>query len=372
MGIEELALFEQQHLDTMEIDTIGEILNISMGSAATALSTLLSRTVNITTPIVSVIEADQLQLEQYEPAIGIEIEYVQGLSGTNLLVMKRKDIRVIVDLLVGIDDSEDENALNEMQVSAVSEIMNQMMGASATALSSFLGKTINISTPSQFDIGNKLEEMKKNGLESTVVSVKFMLEVEEMLHSEFVTIMSVAFTKELVKGALDFDEPSAPTPPPPRAQAAPPAPKPAPEPPKAAVREPSPPPVMERRPPREAPRPVEREAPPAVNVKPVRLQSFDDDSSSFENLEDADNFQLIMGVPLDVSVEIGRTKMSVKNILEVRQGSIVELDRQAGDPVDVIVNGQLIAKGDVVIVDDNFGVRITEIISKKDITKKIH
>ena len=365
----ESNVLAESNLDTMEIDTIGEILNISMGSAATALSTLLSRTVHITTPTVSVIKSTELELNQYDPAIGIEIEYIAGLSGTNLLVMKRKDIKVIVDLLIGMDESDDA-ALDEMQISAVSEIMNQMMGASATALSNFLGKVINISTPKQFDIGHKLEEMS-NPQYTMLVSVKFMLEVEDLLHSEFVTIMDVAFTKKLVRNALNFDG----------SQESPaleeqndPAPLPVQHPITQTVSQPIQETLLapEAKAKREDTKPNKKPAPVAINVKPVRLQSFDDESPAPENGEEADNFQLIMGVPLDITVEIGRTKMPVKNILEVRQGSIIELDRQAGDPVDVIVNGQLIAKGDVVIVDDNFGVRITEILSKKDLSKKFY
>jgi len=201
--------------------------------------------------------------------------------------------------------------------------------------------------------------------------VKFMLEVEEMLHSEFVTVMDIAFTKELVKNALNFDDSQDSPAPFVQKDDPEPAPQPMQPPVMPSVSRPketlSAPEVK-----KEEPKPNRKPAPAAINVKPVRLQSFDDESPIPENGEETDNFQLIMGVPLDITVEIGRTRMPVKNILEVRQGSIVELDRQAGDPVDVIVNGQLIAKGDVVIVDDNFGVRITEILSKRDLSKKIY
>lgn len=357
----------EQTLNEMEIDTIGEILNISMGSAATAVSTLLGRTVNITTPTVTVVKSTELGLDSLNPSVGIEIEYVEGLSGNNLLVMKRKDIKSIVDLLLGEMDDTDDDTMDEMHVSAVSEIMNQMMGASSTALSSFLGKSINISTPKQFDIHNKVAEIGSDTNNTTIATVKFMLDVENLLCSEFVTIMPIDFIKDLVKSALNFDD--AEVTPPKETKVSPP------------VQQPVEQPAM---PPKEKVERIEKAEKDdyrsntatavkkeSVNVKPVKMPSFDDDIA-LQDEEETDNFQLIMGVPLDVSVEIGRTKMSVKNILDVRQGSIVELDRQAGDPVDVIVNGQLIAKGDVVIVDDNFGVRITEILSKKGISKKLN
>ena len=367
-------------LNNIEIDTIGEILNISMGSAATAVSTLLGRKVNITTPTVSVIKSNEISLENLDPAIGIEIEYIEGLSGNNLLVMKKKDIKAIVSLLLADMDNSDDEELNELHISAVSEIMNQMMGASSTALSSFFGKSINISTPKEFDVSTKIKEISDDQSQPNVVSVRFTLDVEDLINSEFVTIMPVDFTKELVKNALNFDylddEPATVS--------------------VTDAGDKDNVPVIEDTLDREEKKrkeknadslnterktreekkehPLENRKPQApISVKPVKLQSFDnEDMLDEDDAMDQDNFSLIMGVPLEVSVELGRTKMPVKNVLEVRQGSIIELDRQAGDPVDVIVNGQLIAKGDVVIIDDNFGIRITEILSSKEISRRIN
>jgi len=354
-------------LDSMEIDTIGEILNISMGSAATAVSTLLSRKVNITTPTVSVVKTADLSFEKLDPAIGIEIEYVEGLTGFNFMVMKLDDIKAIVSLLIPDMESSDDGPLDEFHISAISEIMNQMMGSSATALASFLGKNINISTPKTFDVDNNAANFKEKINDPEVVCVSFTLEVEDLLNSEFVTLMKLDFTKKLVASALNFDDVEEP-------QAS--APKEIVEekqPPKSSPA-PNPAPIEEKKKPEEkrSNNAAAKESSVPVNVKPVKFQSFDDAKilGELDELEQ-ENFNLILGVPLDVSVEIGRTKMSVKNILELRQGSVIELDRQAGDPVDIIVNGQLIAKGDVVIIDDNFGVRITEIISTKDMSKKL-
>lgn len=347
-------------LDSMEIDTVGEILNISMGSAATALSTLLSRKVSITTPDVQVIPAQDLRFENLEPAIGIEIQYIDGLTGYSLLVMKRRDIKAIVNLILPDMDESDEALLDEFHVSAVSEIMNQMMGASATALASFLGKSINISTPNPFDIDEKRAEIGDSFDHPEIVTVCFTLEIEDLLKSEFMTVLSLDFTKELVQNALGLGD--AEEAPPPAPQKPAPAQKPKQKPDQAARKNGA-------TSARDAATDKQAEL---VNVMPVKLPSFDEEPcAGAGNKEGGDNFDLIMGVPLDISVEIGRTKMPVKNILEVRQGSIVELDRQAGDPVDIIVNGQLIAKGDVVIVDDNFGVRITDILSPKDLSSRL-
>ena len=374
-------------LNSIEIDTIGEILNISMGSAATSVSTLLGRKVNITTPVVSVVKTNELEFENLEPAIGIEIEYIEGLSGSNLMFMKRTDIKLIVDLLISGMDDVSEEEMREMELSAISEIMNQMMGASSTALASFFGKSINISTPKPFDPINILEKIEQSYNQDTVVCVKFILEVEDLLQSEFLTVMTIDFTKEIVNNALNFDEAEmnvseekqqgdnnrmepqsaqmsvsktvndakkeerpvkkeAPPPPPPQT------------PPPSARPQPTP-----------QPQPVQQQ----VNVRPLKLRSFDEEYEDDRmSEEEKDNFNLILDVPLGVTVEIGKTSMMVKNVLQLRQGSIVELDKQAGDPVDVIVNGKLIARGDVVIIDDNFGVRITEIVTSKEISKSFN
>lgn len=353
-------------LNNMEIDTIGEILNISMGSAATAVSTLLGRKVSITTPTVSVVKSTELSLENLEPAIGIEIEYIEGLSGKNLLVMRSKDIKAIVNLLLSDIEETDDEELDEIHISAVSEIMNQMMGASSTALSSFLGKSINISTPKQFNTATKLAEIGSGNNPPNIVTVRFMLEVEGLINSEFVTIMTTEFTKELVKKALNFDDLEEVVKTPEKPEIAPVLPLPT----TGSAEKPLP----DKTTPESGSDSFNSSAKaPPVSVKPLKLQVFEDDKFFDEEPETSnDNFNLILGVPLDVTVEIGRTKMPVKNILDIRPGSIVELDRQAGDPVDVIVNGQLIAKGDVVVIDDNFGVRIVEILSKKEISRNVN
>lgn len=391
-------------LSSIESDAIGEILNISMGSAATAIATMLGREVSITTPIVNIVKDINIEIESFNPSVGVEIEYIEGLSGSNFMVLKRNDVKAIVSLLLEGMDEPDGEDFSELQISAVGEIMNQMMGASSTAMASFFGKSINISTPKRFDPANMSEIIKKSSGSEYVVAVKFLLKVEGILNSDFVTIMPIDFTKELVANALNFgDEPEAE----PKAESkAEPETKPETEPkaeletktkaePKA--QEPkmqqktkekevqqkvqAPPPVQQRK---EQQHKKEmsiegsllsekskKEQP--VSVQMLQLESFDDEEDNNEDFfENQDNFELILNVPLDVCVVLGRSKMPVKSVLDIRQGSLVELDKQAGEPVDVIVNGKLIARGDVVIIDDNFGVRITEILSSNEISKKIN
>jgi len=352
-------------LSGMEIDTIGEILNISMGSAATAISTLLGREVSITTPTVSVQKVDEIKLDEYEPSTCVEIEYLEGLSGSSCLVMKRSDIKAMVSLLLEEMGDAEGDELNELYTSAMSEIMNQMMGASSTALASFFGKSINISTPRQFDSTNFRSVVDKNQEDGYTVVVRFIFEVNDVLKSEFMTVMSIPFTRELVGHAMNLEEDDLPVPAVEQQPVSPAAnegkPFSLPQEPQAAVKKPLPPRPETRKSGTEG----ARRAP--VNIYPLRLTEIDGDTADdSDSSGGAGNLGLILGVQLEMTVEMGKSRMPVKDILEIRQGSVIELDRQAGDPVDVIVNGQLIARGDVVVIDDNFGVRITEIVSNRE------
>lgn len=190
----------QNIFNSMELDAIGEIMNISLGSSATAVSNMLDHRVDITTPSVSVVSVDEFSIGDLEPAIGIEIRYVSGLEGSNIMLLKKSDVKVIVDILMGTETPDEEFELNELTISAVCEVMNQMMGAASTALSDFLGHPVNISTPQSFPLDN-MEEFKKDHFvsnSSTLVVVRFLLSIEDILKSEFVNVMSVDLARELI------------------------------------------------------------------------------------------------------------------------------------------------------------------------------
>jgi flagellar motor switch protein FliN/FliY len=364
-------------LSTIEIDTIGEILNISMGAAATAISLMLSRQVVITTPSVRVIPSSEFEFSRLEPALGIQIEYVEGLHGSNVMIMSVKDASAIVGLLLADSGGEepDEAEMDELKTSALGEIMNQMMGASSTALATFLNRSINISPPNSFEIREQSDRFDWMRRQEFIVTVGFRFVVENLIDSEFITVMPVEFTRDLVQSAMSMgedeaEESAAPETPiddaggvtghqqvrnpvhesdfleEPRKRAPAPAPS----------RAPSPPPL----PPRPAPSPApDRGQRRSVDVTPLQFGSLDGGGG---DESDQVNLDLVMDIDLNVVVEIGRIKKLVKEIVALRQGSIVELDKQAGEPVDIVVNGKLIARGDVVVIDDNFGVRITEIV----------
>ena len=396
-------------ISEMEKDALGEVMNISMGSAATAVSELLSAKVWITTPRVEIVKADDmLRYDKLEPAVCVKIEYVKGLSGNNLMVLRQDDVQMILNQLMGqplvvTPDFE----FDELNISAVSEVMNQMMGASATALSDFLGIVVDISTPTPYIMDNvDLREVQDFEDGEEVAAIYFDLTIDGVIKSEFCSVITLELAKFIAQKVLGTAESdSAPEP---AAASAPAAPSgggaSAPQP-QAPAGQQAPPPGMAPMPdmsqmqagmpgmqmpqgmppmqgmpgqmPYGYPPPQQYGYPPQygypqpyggypqpMNVQNAQLNSFDSPDVQLTG-EQKTNLQLLMGVPLEISVEIGTARRKVKEILEFTQGTIIELERQAGAPVDIIVNGNLIAKGDIVVIDDNFAVRITEIIKSK-------
>lgn len=379
------------YFSPMEIDGIGEILNISLGSSATAMSDMLGRKVTITTPTVRVRDYEEFEISEVEPAVGVEITYVTGLSGNNLMLLKKDDVRKILEILMYTEIEPETFELDELSLSAVCELMNQMMGASATALADVIGTMVNISTPIAFEVEDA-DSFKQKYFKSDepMVEVYFNIDIEDTFSSKFITMLSVDLCKKLISSfgfmegeesqnnsaAADSMQPE---------EAA--APQNAPlsqadingmlagaaanaEAPVQPQQPQQPQMVPQGMPAQGYPQqmyaqPQYPKDPRLINVQPIH-QNYEITAA-----DAGTNLDLIMKVPLQVSVEIGRTKKLVKEILEFGQGSLVVLDKLAGDQVDVYVNGQCIAKGDVVVVDDNFGVRITEVIKKADIINSL-
>ena len=489
---------QREVFSPLAIDALGEMMNISLGSSATAVSNMLDRRVDITTPKVTVVDIESFSIAEIEPAMGVEIKYVSGLEGSNIMLLKKEDIKVIVDILMGQESDESDFELNELTVSAVCEVMNQMMGASATALSDFLGYSVNISTPSPFEMDD-FHAFKHDHLPSNtnmIVVIRFSLKIENQLESEFMNVISVELARDLLgglgleeedilgpeahlldaanqgnaavaeesssnrqltqeeierlmsggmaadpepeessnrqltqeeierlmSGAMADPEPEEPSnrqltqaeieklmsgamadpaPQPAPQPVAQPAPQPAPQPAVQPAPQPVPQPVPQAQmpqmpqmpmmppmypmpdgqmgypqgyyppypypypypyPPQPEPeeKPQAKAEPKTINAKSVKMKEMKAEDQLTQ--DQAQNLELIMEVPLQVTVEIGRTRRKVNDILSYTKGSLVVLDKLAGDQVDVFVNGKCIAKGDVVVVDDNFGVRITEIV----------
>ena len=426
---------EEEGLTDVEKDAIGEVANISMGSSATTLYSLVNRKVNITTPVVTLATWKTL-LDSYEkPCVFIQIKYTKGLDGTNILVLKEHDVKVITDLMMGGDGTNTEGELGELHLSAISEAMNQMMGAAATSLSTLLQTVIDISPPesSLFDL-TEVKDGKEISpfLGGTFVKISFRMQIDDLVDSTIMQLYPIDFARKLVETFINTQM--------------------------ANIDE-----VTEKKP--EQPENDTTAQIPApgtdnqtqmnntnlngmnqmgnmgmndmnqmnnmgmngmnqmgsmgmngmnqmgsmgmngmnqmgsmgmngmnqmgnmgmngmnqmgnmgmnsmnqmgmmgmpgqnVNVQPAQFQSFSNDNMGTTGQE---NIGLIKDVPLEVTVELGRTTKSISDILDFSPGTIIELDRIAGEPIDVLVNGKFVAKGEVVVIEESFGVRITEII----------
>lgn len=372
-------------LSSMEKDALGEIGNISMGSAATTLSVLLGHKVNITTPTVSVDTMSTIQNQYPMPYLVVEVGYVIGINGNNILAIQASDASIIADLMMGGDGLNPQEELNDIHMSAVGEAMNQMMGTVATSLSTMFNKKIDISPPkvNLIDLGaeDKITDLVNN--DEPVVKTSFRMEVDGLIDSEIMQILPLDVAKEMVSFLMgggaeaEAQEAPAPAPEPAPAPVAPvaAAPAPAASAPQPAAPQYAAPPQPQYAAPTQQPQytapPMGAQpvyAPPAyannVVSSGVPVQNAQFAPLTNEPVEvNAANISLIQDVPLQVTVELGRTKKSIREILEFSTGSIIELDKLAGEPVDIHVNGQLTAKGEVVVIDENFGVRITEIVS---------
>ena len=376
-------------LSSMEKDALGEIGNISMGSAATTLSVLLGHKVNITTPTVSVDTMSTIQNQYPMPYLVVEVGYVIGINGNNILAIQASDASIIADLMMGGDGLNPQEELNDIHMSAVGEAMNQMMGTVATSLSTMFNKKIDISPPkvNLIDLGaeDKITDLVNN--DEPVVKTSFRMEVDGLIDSEIMQILPLDVAKEMVSflmgGGAEAEAQEAPAPAPEPAPA-PVAPEPAPVSAAPAQAAPAPQPAASQyaAPPQPQyaapPQQPQYTAPPMgaqpVYAPPAYANNVVSSGVPVQNAQfapltnepvevNAANISLIQDVPLQVTVELGRTKKSIREILEFSTGSIIELDKLAGEPVDIHVNGQLTAKGEVVVIDENFGVRITEIVS---------
>lgn len=369
-------------LSPIEQDALGEIGNISFGSAATALSTLLNQKVEITTPSVTLISRDNLGEEFPIPHVSVRVEYTEGFRGSNVLLINSKDAGIIADLMLGGDGTSPSEEIGEIQLSAVQEAMNQMMGSSSTAMSTMFNKRIDISPPTI----QLLDVEQDRGLDHLpnddfFLKIKFSIKVGTLIDSNIMQIIPIDFAKELITllmnpsaaesnatkpSVSNFDETST---------------EPAhvqdqktlsdrlvsndfqyeeeitqPRPSSAAL----------------APEPrsqAPKKEKPEVNVQPLAFSNFDE---SPQGGHDSRNIDLLLDIPLNVTVELGRTHRLIKDILALVPGTVVELDKLAGEPVDILINNKPIAKGEVVVIDENFGVRITEITNKRERLKNLN
>lgn len=373
-------VFGDINLGDIEKDAIGEVANISMGTSATTLFSLVNRKVNITTPVVSLCTWEELQKEKQLPCVFIQIKYTSGLDGSNILILTGQDVKVITDLMMGGDGTNTDGELGELHLSAISEAMNQMMGSSATSLSQMLGKMIDISPPEATVVNVQDANIKGDNvadfLAGKFVKISFSMQIGDLVDSTILQLYPVDFAKEIVQTFLGGELLS------PDGQAVTPK---QPEPPKVeSYTPPKVEPTVQTPPPVAMPQDMGSAAMPGMPPggipygmpmgipygMPMGMppQGMNYQTAQFENfqgnlaaIQSNENIGLIMDVPLEVTVELGRTKKSISEILDFAPGTIIELDKIAGEPIDVLVNGKFVAKGEVVVIEESFGIRVTEI-----------
>ncbi|WP_047393813.1 flagellar motor switch phosphatase FliY [Exiguobacterium sp. ZWU0009] len=349
----------EEILDDMEIDALGEVGNISLGNSATALSALLNQKVEITTPHVRMISMEELRSRYPIPHVALRVGYTEGFKGENVLILTQRDASVIANLMMGGDGVIDESLeMEPIALSAVQEAMNQMMGAAATSMSTVFSMRIDISPPAVeiFDFSQDKSIVDSFSLWESMVIIEFDLKIGTMIDSKIVQLAPLDFSKQLIQKLFSASTTQQAEPAPQAtAQAQPEQPQAQPEQPQA---KPTPAPAMEQR---TVVPPPEPKATP-VGVSPVQFSQL----GEMEVEGTPGNIGMLYDVPLNVTVELGRTRRSVRDILELTQGSVIELDKLAGEPVDVLVNNTLIATGEVVVIEENFGVRITEIVNTKE------
>ena len=357
-------------------DALGEIGNISYGSASTALSTLFSRRVDIDTPKVMLTTQRELMERHPVPCVLVEVDYTEGLSGSNILILRVRDAAIIADLIMGGNGLNPKSSLGKIELEALGEVMNQMVGSASTAMATLFDKRIDINPPRvrAIDLSNQETLMQYQGIDEQLASISFALKLENLIESEIMLLMPCQLAIDMAEGLLNQATAMA---------------KPAPvknepkvEVPVFAIPEPrinyeipvvasvQNVPIMTVQPSYNSPPPTYAQAPtyaqtpayaapPSVMVQPAQFGVI----GGAKQTKDVGNIGLILDVPLQITVELGRTKMKIKDILELGLGSIIELDKLAGDPVDIFVNGKLIAKGEVVVIDENFGIKVTDIVS---------
>ena len=367
---------QEETLSEAEKDAIGEIANISMGTAATTLFSLVNRRVEISTPVVSLTAWDEISAKYEKPCVFIRIAYTVGLDGSNILVLKENDVKIITDLMMGGDGTNIDGELGELHLSAISEAMNQMMGSSATSLSSMLNKTIDISPPiaNVVDLKDDVDEANIDEfLSGTFVKISFKMEIGDLVDSEIMQLYPISFAKEMCAGVsanMEMDNSSIKedAPAPVSAQTSAPEPQTVPQQPmmgqpmmgQPMMGQPMMGQPMMGQPMMGQPMMGQPMMGQPVNVQPAQFSMF---SGGMTNTFVPENIDLIMDVPLEVTVELGRTSKSISEILDFSPGKIIELDKLAGEPIDILVNGKNVAKGEVVVIEESFGVRITEIVN---------
>ncbi|MBP0768149.1 flagellar motor switch protein [Bacillus anthracis] len=311
---------EKEHLTQEEKDVLGEIANISIGSASTVLSTLLNQPVSISTPNV-----EAINVRHYDgvpvPFVILNVDFVEGLKNENVFVFTKDVALTMVDLMMmGTGEVDSEKELSELELSGIKEIMNQMMGHAATAMSEMFQEKMDMTPPNVKFVTLK-EEMEYLGESMEVdelVQITFNLEIGDLLQSKMYQILPISEAKEMVRRLLypmveeeeivteEIEE--------------------------EKVVEPVVQPIVQ---------PIEFKE--VKQMEPVYM-----DTSILQNVE------------MNVKFVFGSTVKTIQDILSLQENEAVVLDEDIDEPIRIYVNDVLVAYGELVNVDGFFGVKVTK------------
>lgn len=339
-------------------DLIGEVGNISMSQAATTLSSILNHRVSITTPRVTRIRFKDLIDGIKAPKVATTVEFKEGLTGVNLMLLEVHDANVIANLMMGGDGTPENEEFTELELSAVAEAMNQMIGSAATSMATMISTKVDI-LPPKVNLWDEPGNTKYDFIvdDEVIYKISFSLNVDGLIQSEIMQIFTDQMVDDIAQAMLadkatvvnnretatsQSEESKSQAP--------------------AASQAPSQAPSQASSP---APAPTPKPTPKPKHQEPVEVQSpeFQNFEPTQPAAESNDNLDLIMDIPLNLSVVLGRSKKTVRDILSFNTGSVIELDKLTDEPLEILLNGKLIATGEVVVINENFGVRITDILS---------
>lgn len=348
-------------------DLIGEVGNISMSQAATTLSSILNHRVSITTPRVTRVRFKDLIDGIKAPKVATTVEFKEGLTGVNLMLLEVHDANVIANLMMGGDGTPENEEFTELELSAVAEAMNQMIGSAATSMATMISTKVDI-LPPKVNLWDEPGNTKYDFIvdDEVIYKISFSLNVDGLIQSEIMQIFTDQMVDDIAQAMLadkatvvnnretatsQSEESKSQAP--------------------AASQAPSQAPSQASSP---APAPTPKPTPKPKHQEPVEVQSpeFQNFEPTQPAAESNDNLDLIMDIPLNLSVVLGRSKKTVRDILSFNTGSVIELDKLTDEPLEILLNGKLIATGEVVVINENFGVRITDILSPQQRLDYMH
>ncbi len=343
-------------MSAYNIDVLREFGERFLGPSGASMAMLLGQD-RVDVSCVDAKAASWAEFKMTLPAFVaiVQTGFEQSIKGPVLIIVKPHDVAVFASMVMGGDGKSGvATELSDMEFHAFGEVMGQVLAASATSATQLLGKKLGLTAPqvSQVDL-NQFALPAEYAAQGVVFT--YSLVVGDILNTEFYCLITENEAQALQNSLSPAEEKkeevmgesSSAT----------------------EQQEPSLADLLGAVEGSSTPSETTASAPAKqkeVSVQPVQFSSFEAGGGASAPTAMPANIELVLDVPLQVTVELGRAKKTVKEILELSTGSIVELDKMDGEPVDILANGKLFAKGEVVVIGETFGVRVVEIVSPQE------